>query len=79
MSKWIQIFQEEDADWIEWHKEVMSERLGRVILKIWLDSNGSFKASMTKPNGLRVRRFLGDLKIGINKAKEKALEFAGCK
>lgn len=46
---WEKIENEEDRDWIEYHKGIGYF----AILKIWLSSDGVFKASLTDKDGSR--------------------------
>lgn len=50
-QRWRRIHQPEDTTWLEWHREVMSKRIGRGMLKVWLSLSGEWKASLTRPNG----------------------------
>ncbi len=74
-SSWSQVPNHEDLDWIEWHKEIMSAKHGRCMLKIWLSYDGLCKASITTPKDARYTKTLKS--EDIESAKNEAEEWAG--
>lgn len=73
-QRWKQVHQPEDPSWLEWHREVMSRRIGRSILKVWLSLSGDWRASLARPNGDSASTTLDDETEGD--AKASALRWA---
>jgi len=52
---WERLIIEEDPDWEEWHKVIMSPTKGRSFLKLWVMFNGTIAGSLTSIDGYRAR------------------------
>ena len=74
MSIWKEIQHPLDPYWIEWHKEVISARHGRGMLKLWMGGSGSYFTSFTKvSDNSRYVQYLFTHDLGL--AKKWALEW----
>lgn len=46
---WVRVRHPADPDWLEYHKQVMSPKHGRVRLKVYRNYQGQFMASFSTP------------------------------
>lgn len=74
MSNWKQIIVEEEPDWQEWHREIMSPIFGQMMLKVWESLDGVYRVSATTTQGVRhTAKLIGK---DIEESKERALIWA---
>ncbi len=74
-SAWEEIINNKGLDWVEWHKEIMSPKFGRCMLKLWLSSDGWCSASIITPKEARYTKTLKaeDIESAKNEAEEWAV------
>lgn len=71
---WKQIIIPEDPEWVEYHKEMMTQEYGRIMLKVWNTSLDytHYMMSIVKPSGEHAIQSLEA--TNIEDAKREALE-----
>jgi hypothetical protein len=73
---WTKIIIAKAPDWQQWHREIMSPRQGRGMLKVWFDGyTGIWRTSLNYPSGAHTTTCLEQVGNACE-AKAQALDWA---